>query len=68
MVLSKLILEREMELLEMENMENKLIDNIRGMISFVARKLDTAMEKTKTFISPLFNLVYRKILYLRCVF
>ena len=53
---------------KMENMENKLIDNIRGMISFVARKLDTVMEKTKTFISPLFNLFYRKILYLSCVF
>jgi hypothetical protein len=38
MVLSKLILEIEMELLEMENMENKLIDNIQGMISFVVRR------------------------------
>jgi hypothetical protein len=38
MVLSKLILEIEMELLEMENMENRLIDNIQGMISFVVQR------------------------------
>jgi len=54
MGLSKLILEIEMESLEMENMAKILIDNIQGMRFFVVQILDTVMENTKTFKSPLF--------------